>query len=710
MKKTTLTLAAAAVLSTLSAAAGNQALAPAKFDLTKHVYQFEAETAFSGPRVDKINAANKQILSRAAQKSAAAFETPTPDNHYDKFSDLGDIDGPNGEVWYYTMQLENEEIKYEYFSDYILQSYTIDIYDNNHKYVGTIKDKMDYQEGEVRVVQCEVLPSITQKFFNNDDKFEVVVSLAVNWKPGINHYRSVVYQLDGQKDESGDDVIVSTLPGLVGDVLDATVPGGEENVYMTLMIEDYPGEYPYDQEGTEAVWDYIMGLNLQFDIYGKVENNGDLNRVLSHKIPLQCLPGDQENTAIMISMFENNTPYVVFSRYKESFYNPYYSIEQDLTMREDNSLVIDIYKLGANDANVVQTTEVKVTKDEGAEILATYYSIGDLRYRGDINFTGYGNDGKATFIVCAGNKYVGNDESLVTSYYIVEPDGTVRTTLFRNAYSAVSIADLPGFEPQAFFVTYDYSGNAIYSFVDLVSGKQALQISNMIQVEDSDPDPMTTNIARVLSGDSYMYVAEMQYPVDIDDNSYMRMAWFDAKGKFDHFDNVNMGKYVYYAQCYLTTDALSNKYFYSDDNMEYMLLIKRGQGDDTKIEELLIATAQCEDYPDGRDLLLLGPDAERGPLASAYVYESAGFPTLSVAYGSATSKMYSVDFYRLPFDWAAGVNDIIADADLADAPAEVFNLQGIRIASIENLAGLDNLDAGLYIVRQGDVTKKIVKK
>lgn len=709
MKKTTLTLAAAALFSTLTVAAGTRSLAPAQFDLTKHLYQFEAETAFSGPRVDKIQAANRQLLAHA-QKSAASADTPAPELSYNGFSDLGDIDGPNGEVWYYTLQLENEEIKYDYFTDYILKSYTIDIYDANHQHVGTIKDEMDYQDGEKRVVQCEVLPSITSKFFNDDDNYEVVVCLAVNWQPGINHYRSVVYQINGQKDEQGDDVVVATMPGMVGDVLDASVEGGEENVYMTLMVEDYSGEYPYDQEGTEAVWDYIMAQNLQFDIYGKFGANGELNCVLSHKIPLQCLPGDQENTPMLITMSDNGIPYAVFSRYKESFYNPYYTYDEDLSMRENNSLVINIFRLGATDAQLAQTTEVNVTKDEGAEILATYYSIGDLRYRGDINFSGYGNDGQATFIVCAGNKYVGNDESLVNSYYIVEPDGTVRTTLFRNAYSAVSLGDLPGFEPQAFFITYDSAGNAIFTFVDLVSGKQVAQFSNLIEVEDSDPDPMTTNIQRVVSGNSYKYVAEMQYPVDMDDNTYMRFAWLNADGSLDHFESVNMGKYVYYAMSYLTVNALSPKYFHTDDNMEYMVLIKRGQDNETKVEELLIATALCEDYPEGRDLLLVSTDPERGPLASIYSYETANYPVLVVAFSGQDGKTYSSDLYRLPFDWATGVRDITADIDLTDAPAEVFNLQGIRIATIENLAGLNDLATGLYIVRQGDVTKKIIKK
>ncbi|MGN0231872.1 MAG: hypothetical protein ACI4A8_06640, partial [Muribaculaceae bacterium] len=49
------------------------------------------------------------------------------------------------------------------------------------------------------------------------------------------------------------------------------------------------------------------------------------------------------------------------------------------------------------------------------------------------------------------------------------------------------------------------------------------------------------------------------------------------------------------------------------------------------------------------------------------------------------------------------VTEIIADTDAdADAPVEVFNLQGVKIAD-----STDGLDAGIYIVRLGKSVKKI---
>jgi len=45
-----------------------------------------------------------------------------------------------------------------------------------------------------------------------------------------------------------------------------------------------------------------------------------------------------------------------------------------------------------------------------------------------------------------------------------------------------------------------------------------------------------------------------------------------------------------------------------------------------------------------------------------------------------------------------GVNEIAAESE---APAEIYNLQGIRVAA-------DDLTPGVYVVRQGDKTRKVV--
>lgn len=54
----------------------------------------------------------------------------------------------------------------------------------------------------------------------------------------------------------------------------------------------------------------------------------------------------------------------------------------------------------------------------------------------------------------------------------------------------------------------------------------------------------------------------------------------------------------------------------------------------------------------------------------------------------------------------SGVGDIIVDNEIngvdSSSPYEIYNLNGVRLAT-----SLNNLSTGIYIVRQGNLVKKI---
>ena len=54
------------------------------------------------------------------------------------------------------------------------------------------------------------------------------------------------------------------------------------------------------------------------------------------------------------------------------------------------------------------------------------------------------------------------------------------------------------------------------------------------------------------------------------------------------------------------------------------------------------------------------------------------------------------------YDFTSGIDEILADLD-TDAPYEVYNLNGVKVAT-DSLQGLNH---GFYIIRQGRVAKKI---
>ncbi|MGM9859138.1 MAG: hypothetical protein ACI31C_00115 [Muribaculaceae bacterium] len=705
MIKSTLTVLAGLML--CAGTVKGEALSRPVFDPVKHVYKCESTAPFKGARAAAIERNNALLNpSESPAKEAAVVK-----GLINGVNTYGDIDAPDGNLWFYSIEYIQDIIEHEYYNDYIMRSFVLNIYNEKYELIGTIKDDIDYLEGEQRVVYCDILPYITTNFFNDDSKMEIVLGLAVNWEMGINNYRSLVYQIDGAKDSEGNDVVVATLPNLICDVLNAG-ENGNDDVYMSIMNENYTGEYPWDKDGTEAVWDYFMAQTISLDIYHRAAGAAAPEIVLSYEIPIQMLPGDQESTPMIITLTDNGKPYVVFSHYLESFYNPYYSFMDDISMRDGNSLVIDIYALSHNPVKT-QTTTISMTKDEGEGILATYYAVGELLYRGDIDFHHFDTaEGQAAFIIACGNKVTETDDYLIYSYYVFNPDGTVRSTIFRNAQSTLALSDIDGFEPQHLFLTSDDSGNVFFNFVDLYSCRQTATFAYTLETEVSDTDALTSNIDRTPVGDSYQYAVEMRDPTFNGNHSLMRVAWFNADGSENRIDHMDMGSGVQYAMCYIDSKALAANFYHSDDNNEYMVLIKHLESDGSITENLVIGQVASPEYPEGRELLRVTPD-ERGALSSILVYTNGKKPALGVVHRLIDGiYLYSVDFYDLPLDGGAGVEDITTDeaAEVLSGPATIYNLQGVKVAQVAEAQEVATLPAGMYIVATSKGVAKVMVK
>lgn len=90
---------------------------------------------------------------------------------------------------------------------------------------------------------------------------------------------------------------------------------------------------------------------------------------------------------------------------------------------------------------------------------------------------------------------------------------------------------------------------------------------------------------------------------------------------------------------------------------------------------------------------------------SDQVYQNA---TLEVAKG-ALFRAKTVDpwmnFVKIKEVDFSGIDEVVVDELDPDAPAEVYDLSGVRVAD-----SIDSLPAGLYIVRQGGIVKKVVVK
>lgn len=715
MKNFTSFAFSAAVLLTLPMVAN---AAPAKFIPSARA-RSERSAGFNSGRIEKINAINSKMFSRSDAMRGPAVEA-------DKYSpsvlgpssSWGDLDGPDGKVWFYSIDIESDAIQHEYYTEYVSRHWVLHIFDENLQPVATLQDDVHYQEGEKRTVLLEPLPIITKNYFNSDSKYEVVMSFGINFTPGHNHYRSVVYQIDGETDANGNAMPLYSFDELFADV----VRGDEasEEVYMTILRDNayIPEEFDWESvQDTDDFWKHYCTQNAVFEVYRKAGDMTEPQLILSKPVAYANFPGTQESSPF-ISLSHDGKAYITVSYYKEPFFNPFYSWTEDFSQREENSLMVDVYHLSEQGATLVQQTEIPFAKND-EDLLAKYYSIGDLRYWADFNFSDFDTDGKAALYITESRQNRGEESPSSFSYFLYNPDGSIRSTIFEGAESHLAMADLEGFEPQELFVTSEY-GEYIFNFVDLLSARKTASFSYLLEIdEDSDPDGMTVNIDRVKQGSKYAYVDEMRMPIDVDDYTWLRVAWLSDKGEFDHIDYVNMGANVHYAMCYLTEPVLHPDFYHSDDAQEYMMLIKRGKtdpdtGEEIRVEELLVAQPVSEEYPDGRDVLYL-PENPHGPLSNIMPFIASDNPMLNVAYYNRESGKYLCEYYPLPLDRTVGIDSVTTEPAPAEAAVSgvclgVYNLHGVRVADAASDDAINALPAGVYVVKTDSGASKFVKK
>lgn len=701
------------------------------FDASRHILQASTKSDIFASRrsvrIDGINAAMKNDIPAAMLQGDENYLPST----LGPASIIGDLDTPDGVIWHYTGTLTIKEIQHSpYYTEKKIVEYRFEIFDENMKPIGTIHDKMRYEANELRVplTGCDLAPIVTRNFFNNDDKYEIMVGLAVNTTTvGKNNYRTIVYSLGGEKesleveDTASDgkvtkefDKPVYVVNSSLGDVLDASTPGNEE-LYMTFYDEKLPASAPEGTDPKDVFWTNLVAANMHFSVYGKTKDGKDINKLLEKKIGLVNLQGDQQYTPLMFSFTRDGKPYILFPYYREPFYNRYDDPQtEECTQRQPNNLAIELYQFKNGEPELVQTTDIPVVKHEN-EVTNSFYSVGNLRYRDDVII---GADGKASFMITRSDNTPPSD-SYISSFSIYDHEGKITKNIFSGAQNTLDMTDISGQDPMQMFVVQNSNGSYTFNMVNLNTGEVCAKINNMLDYGDgSDSESVTANIDRVPKGDSYMFAAEMSNPVLNDnDDTMLRVAWFDAQGRFEDMHRVNLGQNVQYAKTLIDGNALRPDLFNSDPHQEYMVLIKHAVGGTAINEEFLLAQAENPDAPDGKPLLHLTP-CEKGKIASIMAYPEAKIPTLNVIYSDGSQ--YTQDIYFLPLDGSsvseietAGKNSAIAYNGIAlHAPGElikVYSLQGHILAEGYDTVDTGSLDSGIYVAVAGDKICKFAK-
>lgn len=666
------------------------------------MYKATTSDVFKSEAFAKREAMNHILRGENAMQKASDKE---PVSTYGPSSVVGDITAPNGETWNYTGNLDYERIPHEAYTEYKLKHFSYTIYNAHGEKVGTVSDDIHYAEDEVRAVGCDLTPIITRNFFNTDDKYEVCIGLLFNTKEaGMNRYKSLIYSIGGEKDGENDKII-RTMDSFVGDVVEGPASAdGRDNFFLTFTkdVSDTP-------EDPESFWSMLQSYSVNVVTYGRALNDTDGPRALLTKnIPLLNMPGNQDTTPFLFSMVHEGQVYIILQMLKEPLWMPYDSPMEESVQRADNTLVVNFYKADENAITLDYTTPIAVNKSDDSAVYVTYYSVGDMRYRGDILFGAYReNADKAALYVTVEDYYSSADTGL-KSYYIYDSTGKRLATLAENTEHTQALSDIDGFEPQQLFVTSN-DGQYLLNFVNLTSATKVLSMTNVIQTDDNNYQNILVNLDRMPVDKTYQYAVECTSPLVLDnDRTLSQIAWLKMSGEFDHMEYADLGTDVQYAQLYIECNALEVGKVMTDQRA-YIALIKRGTAGSQLEEELLVTNAITNpDWQVGEQALLLGP-GEYGVLSNIVpdLYSDPG--TLTVYYLSgdnAGDQKLTQVVYALPF-LSSGIDMPAADSMTDGTSANIYNMDG-TLAGI----GMDatSLPAGVYIIVNGREARKVIIK
>lgn len=608
---------------------------------------------FNSDRGDRIADPNA-LISAKTQQAISRSSNVVPDFTLPVSDQYEYIDGPNGTIYFYSAEYETEEVVVsEYYTYKNIIGYKFVIYDTQFNVLGEINDKVRLDTSnpdnpETGVASMGLTPILTKKFFNSDDKMEVMVYFNMNTPNYSVNCRSVAYQIGGKKDEEGHDIPLCTIPGNLCDVLEASADKWSEDFYLS-----FASDYTFPVEpGDDSFSAYVNSMGAIIETYKKVTYGSSApTKVFEFKMRLNDWPGDQESASPLMSRFINGKPYFITNGYTDGlwiFDEPNESGFSDQTWNSDTKFFVDIYQpTSLDNPNLIQHTEIDVVKSSGDNVFATFYFLGSLSYRNDVDFDNCDEPGKANLLI-ATKDWEGAEMGTTTSFYLHTPDGNMKTIIGQGVDGIVGLGDIKGHEPEYMFI-YNDNGNYTFEFLNPYTGNVHHSFSQLLPW-NGNMEGLQANVDRVPAGDSYKYCFELRSPgIDAEGNDVMRLAWVNTAGEITEVDEVNMGKNVRMAKVYIDQSVLNPYVFDTSSEREYMLIVKRGNPSSSSIqEEFLVSTAATKEKPVGKIILQVTPREDYGMLAQIAPLNMTTDPLLWVMYYNNETEKYAQDFFRLP--------------------------------------------------------------
>ena len=522
------------------------------------------------------------LLMMAGVATAQTSQTGPVDNY-------GFLNAPDGTTWTYTASFEKEANLYTMV--------TLSVYDSQKELIGTIIDSLKLEDPNMTGInQAEINPLVTQKFFNNDEKYELMLFLHAQTKNYEGKFFNHVFSI------ANGETVTEPI---------TTVEGRQIYAQNTSEFnENYVMIFARDSASTSK--DYT----LCYDIRRKVAY-GDKDGIRhTFRVPYANVAALTDLQPIFMVQSGYDQFYVL-QQYEKPYFDPNTPLDQDPVVNPDNNLVITyINKI----FKTVHTTKIPVTQDENQKLLYTFPMLGGLEGAKDILLN---YDGTKPAYVITMEKYNLESDGSITSFYQYDVDGNLLNTIAENSLGRIKMSPVVGQEEQWMFMKEEYDGE--FFFVDIPSCTQKAEISVYLEGGRT----MSSQIDRYPKGDSYEYaVALLQGNNEADGTISQDIAWLNADGSLNRYEKINLGKYIEAATVNITNEALNPWLMHTDDAREYMVLVKRYNPKNTSDKETALLVCNTK----GEILLDYGKSEEMGELNMVYLMDKGANPSIMCVY------------------------------------------------------------------------------
>ena len=521
------------------------------------------------------------VLFAMLTMSVSNMLAQTPVDNY------GFLNAPDGTTWTYTASFEK---KYNLYT-----MVTMEVYNSEKELVGKIVDSLKLEDSNMTGInQAEINPLVTQKFFNTDNKYEVMLFLHAQTKNYEGHNFNHVFSIgDGE-------TVTTPVTSVDGRQVYAQNVGDYSENYVMIFARD----------SASTSKDYT----LCYDVRRKSVYGGGVQHTF--RIPYANVAAQTDLQPIF--MFKNGSMlYYVTQQYEKPYFDPNTPLYQDPVVNPDNNLVITYMN---QSYKTLYTTKIPVVQDENKKLLYTFPMLGNLNGMDDI-IRNY--DGDAPAYIITHEKYNLESDGSINSYYKYDVNGNLLNTIAENTLGRIKMSPIAGQEEQWLFMKEEYDGE--FFFVDLPSCTPRAEIS--VYLEDNRT--LSSSIDRYPKGDSYEYaVALLQGNNEKDGTISQDIAWLNDDGTFNRYENINLGKYIEAATVNITTEALNPWLMHTDDAREYMVLVKRYNPKNTSDKETALLVCNTK----GEILLDYGKDEEKGELNMVYLMDKGANPSIMCVY------------------------------------------------------------------------------